>query len=61
MSQWSDTGLDPQLLRALGKRGLTQPTPVQLAAIPKALEGKDVVARYDLAAAKLAFQKAVPL
>ncbi|KAJ9528986.1 hypothetical protein QJQ45_000556 [Haematococcus lacustris] len=42
---FSDTGLDPRLLRALCKRGFTIPTPVQLEAIPKTLEGKDVIAR----------------
>ncbi|PNW75448.1 hypothetical protein CHLRE_12g526850v5 [Chlamydomonas reinhardtii] len=42
---FQDLGLDPRLLRALGKRGFTKPTPVQLEAIPKTLEGKDVVAR----------------
>mmetsp|Transcript_21210 Transcript_21210/g.63839 ORF Transcript_21210/g.63839 Transcript_21210/m.63839 type:complete len:639 (-) Transcript_21210:2475-4391(-) len=45
MATFEATGLDPRLLRALAKRGLTAPTPVQAAAIPKALEGKDVVAR----------------
>ena len=45
MSNFSDLGLDPRLLRALSKRGLTKPTPVQLEAIPKTLEGKDIVAR----------------
>jgi ATP-dependent RNA helicase DDX56/DBP9 len=33
------------LLRALAKRSLDKPTPVQAAAIPRALEGKDIVAR----------------
>ncbi|KAG2498899.1 hypothetical protein HYH03_003090 [Edaphochlamys debaryana] len=42
---FEDLGLDPRLLRALGKRGFTKPTPVQLQAIPRTLEGKDVVAR----------------
>jgi ATP-dependent RNA helicase DDX56/DBP9 len=48
MSQptFADTGLDPRLLRALAKRGFTRPTPVQLEAIPKTLEGKDIVARW---------------
>ncbi|MEW5299598.1 MAG: hypothetical protein WDW36_002597 [Sanguina aurantia] len=45
MSSFSDTGLDPRLLRALTKRGLSTPTAVQRDAIPKTLEGKDVVAR----------------
>lgn len=42
---FSDTGLDHRILRALAKQGLSQPTAVQAAAIPAALEGKDVVAR----------------
>ena len=42
---WNECGLDPRLLRALGKLGFASPTPVQAAAIPKALEGKDVVAQ----------------
>ncbi|PSC74391.1 DEAD-box ATP-dependent RNA helicase 16 [Micractinium conductrix] len=39
------TGLDPRLLRALAKRGFDKPTPVQAECIPKALEGRDIVAR----------------
>ncbi|KAG7668408.1 hypothetical protein Ndes2526B_g00871 [Nannochloris sp. 'desiccata'] len=42
---FSDLGLDPRLLRALNKRELETPTPVQSACIPKALEGRDIVAR----------------
>jgi len=42
---FQDTGLDHRILRALAKQGLTTPTPVQAAAIPAALEGKDIVAR----------------
>ncbi|KAI5075692.1 hypothetical protein GOP47_0009768 [Adiantum capillus-veneris] len=42
---FEDMGLDPQLLRAIAKRGLSKPTPIQLKAIPLILEGKDVVAR----------------
>lgn len=42
---FQDTGLDPRILRALSKQGLTAPTPVQAAAIPAALQGKDIVAR----------------
>lgn len=42
---FSDTGLDPRILRALSKQGLTVPTTVQAAAIPAALQGKDVLAR----------------
>jgi ATP-dependent RNA helicase DDX56/DBP9 len=42
---FQETGLDHRILRALAKQGLTAPTPVQAAAIPAALKGKDIVAR----------------
>jgi ATP-dependent RNA helicase DDX56/DBP9 len=42
---FADLGLDPRLLRALNKREFETPTPVQSACIPKALEGRDIVAR----------------
>lgn len=44
-SSFQDTGLDPRILRALSKQGFSSPTPVQAAAIPAALQGKDIVAR----------------
>ncbi len=37
-------GLDPGILSAVRKSGYTQPTPVQEAAIPKILQGNDVIA-----------------
>lgn len=40
-----DMGLDPRILRALAKQGFSEPTAVQAATIPAALEGKDIVAR----------------
>ncbi|KAF8061904.1 RH16 [Scenedesmus sp. PABB004] len=43
--EWADTGLEARILRALAKQGLAEPTPVQAAAIPAALSGKDIVAR----------------
>jgi ATP-dependent RNA helicase DDX56/DBP9 len=42
---FAELGLDPRLLRALNKREFETPTPVQSACIPKALEGRDIVAR----------------
>jgi ATP-dependent RNA helicase RhlE len=36
-------GLSPVLVRALERRGLAEPTPIQIAAIPAALAGSDVV------------------
>ena len=42
---FADLGLDHRLQRALAKRGFSKPTAVQAEAIPRTLEGKDVVAR----------------
>jgi ATP-dependent RNA helicase DDX56/DBP9 len=42
---FSDLGLDARLLRALGKRSISVPTPVQSECIPEALQGRDIVAR----------------
>mmetsp|Transcript_15453 Transcript_15453/g.41851 ORF Transcript_15453/g.41851 Transcript_15453/m.41851 type:complete len:698 (+) Transcript_15453:110-2203(+) len=42
---FEELGLDPRLVRALAKRDFTKPTPVQQDAIPRTLEGKDIVAR----------------
>ena len=44
MATFADFGLRPQLLRALQKLQFTEPTPVQVASIPPALEGRDVMA-----------------
>jgi len=37
-------GLHPDLLKGIGDLGFTQPTPVQSAAIPPGMEGRDVLA-----------------
>jgi ATP-dependent RNA helicase RhlE len=37
-------GLSPELVRAVEEMGFTKPTPIQVAAIPAALEGRDVLA-----------------
>ncbi|RYD94037.1 MAG: DEAD/DEAH box helicase, partial [Sphingomonadales bacterium] len=34
MTQFKDLGLNPSILAALTQKGYTQPTPIQLAAIP---------------------------
>jgi ATP-dependent RNA helicase RhlE len=44
LSSFETLGLKPQLLRAVTELGFTQPTPVQSAAIPPALAGRDVLA-----------------
>ncbi|GAC1533798.1 MAG: DEAD/DEAH box helicase [Candidatus Velthaea sp.] len=47
-------GLRPQLLRAVSDLGFTEATPVQLAAIPPALAGKDVLASASTGSGKSA-------
>ncbi|CAM6090316.1 unnamed protein product [Calypogeia fissa] len=49
---FEEMGLDPRLLRAVIKKGLTKPTPIQLKAIPLILEGKDIVARAKTGSGK---------
>jgi ATP-dependent RNA helicase SrmB len=43
MSVFHDLIADVQLRKAIDNLGYEQPTPVQLAAIPKALEGKNLL------------------
>ena len=47
-------GLAPALLRALAEQGYTDPTPIQAAAIPAALEGKDLLAGAQTGTGKTA-------
>ncbi|OVA09169.1 Helicase [Macleaya cordata] len=49
---FEELGLDPRLIRALTKKGVTKPTPIQISAIPLILEGKDVVARAKTGSGK---------
>ena len=49
---FEEMGLDARLLRALAKKGLAEPTPVQAKAVPLILEGKDVVARAKTGSGK---------
>jgi ATP-dependent RNA helicase RhlE len=44
MATFADFGLRPQLLGALQKLQFTKPTPIQVASIPPAMQGKDVMA-----------------
>ncbi|XP_062101503.1 DEAD-box ATP-dependent RNA helicase 16 [Humulus lupulus] len=53
-------GVDPRLTRALLKKGIQKPTPIQSVAIPLVLEGKDVVARAKTGSGKT-FAYLVPL
>jgi len=47
-------GLTPELLRAVSDEGYTEPTPVQAAAIPVILEGRDVLAGAQTGTGKTA-------
>jgi ATP-dependent RNA helicase RhlE len=44
LSNFSDFGLNPDLLRGIESLGFEQPTPIQQDAIPPALSGRDVLA-----------------
>ncbi len=43
MTHFSDLSLDPRVLSAVTEAGYTTPTPIQIQAIPSALEGRDVL------------------
>ncbi|KAL9318491.1 hypothetical protein ACSQ67_015008 [Phaseolus vulgaris] len=49
---FEELGVDARLLRALHKKGIAKPTPIQGVAIPLILEGKDVVARAKTGSGK---------
>ncbi|XP_015868189.1 DEAD-box ATP-dependent RNA helicase 16 [Ziziphus jujuba] len=57
---FEELGLDARLTRALIKKGISKPTPIQRVAIPLILEGKDVVARAKTGSGKT-FAYLVPL
>ncbi len=52
MSAFATLGLCPALVRAATDHGLTDPTPIQLAAIPEALAGRDVLATAQTGSGK---------
>ncbi|MEZ6029516.1 MAG: DEAD/DEAH box helicase [Hyphomonadaceae bacterium] len=43
MTQFSDLGLNASILAALNQKGYTQPTPIQLSAIPGVMAGRDLL------------------
>lgn len=49
---FEELGLDPRLIRALTKKNILKPTPIQQTGIPLILEGKDVVARAKTGSGK---------
>jgi ATP-dependent RNA helicase RhlE len=51
---FSDLGLKPELTAAVAEKGYTEPTPIQLAAIPAVLSGRDVLAGAQTGTGKTA-------
>jgi len=51
---FSDLGLMPELLRAVAEKGYSRPTPIQQAAIPAVLAGRDVLAGAQTGTGKTA-------
>ncbi|OMH36149.1 DEAD/DEAH box helicase [Motiliproteus sp. MSK22-1] len=51
---FSELGLNPQLLKALSEKGYTEPTPIQAATIPTILEQKDIMAGAQTGTGKTA-------
>jgi ATP-dependent RNA helicase DeaD len=49
---FAELGLSPELLKAIDKLGFEQPAPIQAAAIPPLLEGKDVVGQSQTGSGK---------
>ncbi|HVQ22032.1 MAG TPA: DEAD/DEAH box helicase, partial [Candidatus Saccharimonadia bacterium] len=47
-------GLAPELLRAIGEEGYTEPTPVQSQAIPLVMQGRDLLAAAQTGTGKTA-------
>jgi ATP-dependent RNA helicase RhlE len=43
VTEFKDLGLNPSILAALTQKGYSQPTPIQLAAIPGVMEGRDLL------------------
>ena len=51
---FNDLGLTPELVRAVAEKGYTTPTPIQRAAIPAVLAGRDVLAGAQTGTGKTA-------
>ena len=52
--QFSDLGLQPELLRAVADKGYATPTPIQFKAIPAVLSGRDILAGAQTGTGKTA-------
>ena len=54
MSTWAELGLSPWLASSCAEMGLKRPTPIQLACIPPALAGRDVLGSAETGSGKTA-------
>lgn len=54
VSQFQDLGLQDQFVQAVLKMGFIEPTPIQLAAIPALLDGRDVIGQAQTGTGKTA-------
>ena len=54
MTPWEELGLGPVLLEAVASRGYESPTPVQVEAVPAALDGHDLLVRSKTGTGKTA-------
>lgn len=54
MTLFADFSLDPQILRALTSLGYEKPSPIQEMAIPKVLEGRDLIGLAETGSGKTA-------
>lgn len=52
--QFSELGLEAELLRAIAAQGYSEPTPIQAKAIPLVLEEHDILARAQTGTGKTA-------
>jgi ATP-dependent RNA helicase DDX24/MAK5 len=60
LTDWEALGVSARLIRSIGKLRFENPTPIQKAAIPKILEGRDVIGKAATGSGKtLAF--AIPI
>ncbi len=52
--RYEDSGINPKILRAVSEMGYTQMTPIQEQAIPRLMEGKDVIGQAQTGTGKTA-------
>ena len=54
MTSFEDLGVSPDIVRAAADMGWTEPTPVQMEAVPAGLEGRDLIAKAQTGTGKTA-------